>query len=212
MSNKSVVSRKEKAEQTRQKIYQSAEELFYRHGFDEVNVDNIVRHAGVAKGSFYVHFESKNALIATLIQDYVDRVDMKYQSYLDTFSPEEPADKILLSLVKKIAEILERDIGVASMRNLYRVQLSGELDTRPVKGYSRDLYKMLREVVDRGLTQKIFHSALPAEELTRQLLMAYRGLTYEWCIRYPDYNLEEEAVRHFELLLKGILVSDGDKP
>ena len=71
MQEKSFKSRREQAAATKQKIYASAEQLFLRHGFDAVNIDDIVKHAGVAKGSFYVHFESKNLLIATMINHYV---------------------------------------------------------------------------------------------------------------------------------------------
>jgi hypothetical protein len=35
-------------------------------------------------------------------------------------------------------------------------------------------------------------------------MMAIRGITYEWCIRYPDFDYKEEALRHFEILLAGI--------
>ena len=38
---------------------------------DDVSVDSIVKKAGVSKGSFYVHYESKAALVYVLIKDYV---------------------------------------------------------------------------------------------------------------------------------------------
>jgi hypothetical protein len=31
-----------------------------------------------------------------------------------------------------------------------------------------------------------------------------RGLTYEWCMRYPDFDLKSQAITHFEVLLMGI--------
>jgi len=64
-------NRKLKAIETRKKIYTSAEQLFKKHGFENVSVDSIVEMANVSKGSFYVHFDSKNALIGALIADHV---------------------------------------------------------------------------------------------------------------------------------------------
>lgn len=55
-------SRKLKAAETRQRIFETARRLIMEHGFENVSVDSIVEAAGVAKGSFYVHFESKDAL------------------------------------------------------------------------------------------------------------------------------------------------------
>jgi hypothetical protein len=35
-------------------------------------------------------------------------------------------------------------------------------------------------------------------------MLAIRGVTYEWCIRFPDYDYKAEALAHFTLLLKGL--------
>ena len=42
------------------------------------------------------------------------------------------------------------------------------------------------------------------DALTRHLIVAMRGITYEWCVRYPDFNLKEQALAHFQLLLEGL--------
>lgn len=47
----------------REKVLQTAGELFYRQGFVAVGVDTIVAQSGVAKMSLYRHFKSKDALI-----------------------------------------------------------------------------------------------------------------------------------------------------
>ena len=44
----------------RQALLAAAEELFGRHGFSAVSVDQIVARAGVAKGTFYNHFRDKD--------------------------------------------------------------------------------------------------------------------------------------------------------
>lgn len=63
MRKNAVSRRKEKAAETKNKIYKCAEQLFAKYGFYNVSIDDIVEHAGVAKGRFYVHFESKNSLV-----------------------------------------------------------------------------------------------------------------------------------------------------
>ncbi len=56
----------------------------------------------------------------------------------------------------------------------------------------------------KGIRQGEFKNNLPADELTRHLVMAIRGVSYEWCIRYPGFDLKEQATAHFKLLLAGI--------
>jgi AcrR family transcriptional regulator len=47
----------------RDRILETAYELFARHGIQAIGVDEIIRRAGVAKASFYNHFASKNDLV-----------------------------------------------------------------------------------------------------------------------------------------------------
>ncbi len=47
----------------RDRILETAYELFARHGIQAVGVDEIIQRAGVAKATFYNHFASKNDLV-----------------------------------------------------------------------------------------------------------------------------------------------------
>jgi len=51
---------------TRERLVSAAMELFARKGFDKTTVDEIVARAGVAKGTFYLYFKSKDDLIKEL--------------------------------------------------------------------------------------------------------------------------------------------------
>lgn len=54
-------------ENTRKKILNSAFSLFSTHGFDQVSIDDLMKHAGLTRGAFYAHFESKQAVYAKAI-------------------------------------------------------------------------------------------------------------------------------------------------
>jgi hypothetical protein len=38
-------------------------------------------------------------------------------------------------------------------------------------------------------------------------MISLRGITYEWCIRYPDFDYKAQALSYFDLLLKGLRAS-----
>ncbi|MGI6163022.1 MAG: TetR/AcrR family transcriptional regulator [Bacillota bacterium] len=193
-----------KGEKTKQKLIEAAAELFGRYDFDNVTVDAIVEAAGIAKGTFYIYFESKDALIATLLSDYVNSVDADYKAHLDSLPSETTARNMLLSLIAKITDVLIDTIGYYRMRIVYKVQLTGAINMNSVKGYNRQLYQMFADVLRMGIERGEFRITLPIETMTKHLVMAIRGLSYEWCIRYPDFDLKEEALAHFRILLDGI--------
>jgi TetR/AcrR family transcriptional repressor of nem operon len=50
--------------ETRQRILDAAGALFRAHGIDGVGVDAVMHEAGLTHGGFYLHFASKEALVA----------------------------------------------------------------------------------------------------------------------------------------------------
>lgn len=205
MTEKVGKTRKEKAQETRLKLYKSAEKLFRKKGYEAVNIDDITNDAGVSKGSFYVHFESKDALIAMLISDYVVNVDTGYKEFLASLPKETPFEEVLLALITKIAEVISDKIGTENMIQLYRAQLGKEMSGSPAASYQRELYSLFIGVLKKGIDESKCDISLPLEETAKHLVLAYRGIVYEWCMRYPDENLIDLAREHYTLLLHGLL-------
>ena len=56
-------SRKEKAADTKRKIFETAAGLIRQKGYAQVTVSEICRAAGIAKGSFYVYYQSKEDIV-----------------------------------------------------------------------------------------------------------------------------------------------------
>ena len=55
--------RKEKAILTKNKVFETAIKLIKEKGYDNVTVSQICEKAGVAKGTFYVHYKSKEDIV-----------------------------------------------------------------------------------------------------------------------------------------------------
>ena len=53
---------------TREKILDTAQSLFQRHGYSDVGINTLCHEAGVVKGSFYHFFPSKQALLDAVIE------------------------------------------------------------------------------------------------------------------------------------------------
>jgi len=197
-------SRKQKAAATKQKIYDSAEQLLALKDFSEISIDSIVKMAGVSKGSFYVHFTSKDALMASLISDHVLKLDMDYRSFLDSFPDNVSAETVILLLIDKIADLMIEKIGIDNIKAVYKAQISKDFDTGSVTNYSRGIYKRFSDLLERGIKRGEFETDLPLDMLTRHYMMAIRGITYEWCIRYPEFDYKTEALSHFNIMLAGL--------
>lgn len=57
-----------KGEATRQRLMDAAEEIFGTKGFYQTSVTDITAKAGVAQGTFYLYFPSKNEIFRALVE------------------------------------------------------------------------------------------------------------------------------------------------
>ena len=208
MREKKPDKRKVQGAETRKRLYEIAKKLFSESNFSDVNVEDITDEAGITKGAFYVHFESKDALIAILIADYVASADTNYKTFVEALPNEMPASEVILALTQKIADELVDTIGYENMKKIYQMLLTGTVDTEAVKDYGRELYLLFYSILDKGIRRGEIASSLPLDALSRHVVMAIRGVSYEWCVRYPDFDLKEQAIEHTRLLMEGICFSE----
>ena len=61
-------------------IVRTAGELFFRLGIRSVSIDDICRELGMSKKTFYVFFESKDALIEQMLQANIDYIGSKLKA------------------------------------------------------------------------------------------------------------------------------------
>ncbi|MFA5528103.1 MAG: TetR/AcrR family transcriptional regulator [Peptostreptococcales bacterium] len=204
MKEKKFDKRKAQGAETKKRLYEIAERLYKERNFSDVNVEDITEEAGITKGAFYVHYDSKDALIAILIADHAAKADMDYKAFLESLPIEMPASQALLSLAEKIADTLTNTFGYKNMAKIYQMLLSGTEGTEAIKGYGRELYALVYNVFEKGIHSGEFISSIEAETLSRHFVMAMRGVSYEWCVHYPDFDLRENAIIHCKLLIEGI--------
>ena len=66
---------REKRARTRAELVAAANSLFARQAVESVTVDDVVKEAGVAKGTFYVHFDGLDGLTAAVAEELVQSFD-----------------------------------------------------------------------------------------------------------------------------------------
>src|SRR6478736_5820401 len=52
----------------RERLLAAADELFYAEGINNVGIDRVIEHAGVAKASLYSNFRSKDELVRAYLE------------------------------------------------------------------------------------------------------------------------------------------------
>jgi len=59
---------KKKISDPRQRLLDTATELFYNQGYHATGINQVIQEAGVARASLYLHYESKETLLLAFLQ------------------------------------------------------------------------------------------------------------------------------------------------
>lgn len=85
-------TRKEQKAHTRSHILSVSKTLFEMQGFRQTTSRQIAKEAGIAAGTLFVHFPSKESILATVLYESIEEV---LQSAFSTLPEENFADKLL---------------------------------------------------------------------------------------------------------------------
>lgn len=81
------MARQVRSEATRQKILDSAIEVFGEVGYAAAGWSTIIERTGMTKGALYHHFDSKESLASNIIEEGSDRLLSAFRNVCGSSSP-----------------------------------------------------------------------------------------------------------------------------
>ncbi len=134
---------------TKRKIFETSMKLFAEKGYDATSIEEITATVGVAKGTLYYHFSSKEEIFNFLIeegmkllQNSIDIKTAKYDNYIDKL-------KAIVLIQIKI---------VMKYEDLITILLSqfwgNEARNQKCKKHVYDYIKKIEEIVKEGIEKK----------------------------------------------------------
>jgi len=136
---------REEGGDTRQRLIDAAVDLFLTVGYDDLRIRDITEHAGVGKGTFYLHFSDKRELLLAYYQHVRDLVAKTAgevaESGADYFAREG----------LRIGSAMERGVNWNSMLTFLRVS-AGSRDPE-VALAAQELYACITAGPQRDLTE-----------------------------------------------------------
>ncbi|HEU5379837.1 MAG TPA: TetR/AcrR family transcriptional regulator [Ktedonobacteraceae bacterium] len=198
---------KEKLRQKRTElILEVAEEILTRKGYHTASMDEIAAQAGVAKGTLYHHFPTKEDLFFALIEQAVTRFDHMVQQVAVSSS----------SASEKLERIIDYVYGGRTGTHVHLLRLlrdNGELRSRlqMKRAHSDERINVamgqLRTIFEEGKDQGLFASAI-ATELMVHLFLYLLTLSGEEALFSQIQETPEEVIGQLKyLLLRGIQCS-----
>ncbi len=198
------VRAEQKRSERRELIVLAAERIFRQHGYHAASITDIIDAAGISRGSFYLYFDSKDAVFLQLIERFVGFITEALQ-VVDPKLPE-PAKRILENVQRVVDVAFDHpDLTMVVLRESrgLNAQVDAKLDR---------LYGLLHEMVEgalvngdkSGLTRKVNEAVVATA-----LIGAFKEV-FLWHLALPVAETPEREVLAeslFEFGIRGLLVS-----
>jgi len=195
MENRTNTTRKEQAEETRNRIYNSAIELMEENGFGNFTIEDISKRAGVSVGAFYHYFDSKNDILAEIFY----RADDYFSTHV--------VNSLMLnkgSIPEQIIEYFDHyakfnvDCGVETTQQIFNPKIKFFVEE------GRPMLEILEDIIRKGQEKNEIRGDTDAKELVRYLLSMARGIVFDWSLHDGNYDLEVKMHEYMKILVSTI--------
>lgn len=180
-------------------LLDAAERCFAERGYHETTVDAIAERAGVSKGAFYWHFESKRDAFTALIDRMVGELHPRWREFLAAST----GAAALRSLLEAAPGVAEPSFALADASLEYMAE--ARRDSALARRLAAQLHSgrdLLAEQIRRGVAEGEFRD-VDAEAYAAAIVAAGKGLGL---IRMLDPDLDFEAAWKalVDLLMRGL--------
>jgi len=148
----------------RERILAAAQDLFYANGYSATSVASIAEAAQMTTPNLYWHFPSKQSLLGEVL----DRAHRQFLNDLLLEIPESgTADQLLAAYVRTYVrlQLSVADENVVFGYWVLAADLAPE-DAPRILESRRDIHRVLRGIVQRGIEEGIFHLNNPSLAVT----------------------------------------------
>lgn len=186
----------------RAEILEAAGELFRSQGYVHTSVESIIQKVGVAKGTFYYYFKSKEEILDAFVHLMVDQLCEEYQKIAD-----DPA----LGVMDKVRHMLRGQSRIEAqgsewLDSLHRPE-NRELHERVNIAIVLKIAPVLAQVIEQGNKESVFQVENALE--TVQFLLAGSQFLLESSLFHWDRDEQQKRMQTMQVIIERSL---GAKP
>ncbi|CAM3321516.1 MULTISPECIES: TetR/AcrR family transcriptional regulator [Brevibacillus] len=190
--------RERKKRETREKIFNAAIKLFKSHGFEGTTIDMISEEADVARGTIFLHFTSKEAILANWGYERLHEIEERR----DEWDIDDDCKAKVLRIYKIMNEVTITNF------DFIKVVVESSMKHRKVLESEKNMYFELRQLFadliedaqDKGQLKAKFNPLVAANMLEN----IYYNALYDWVRSEGAWALEEIMEEKVSIVFEGL--------
>jgi AcrR family transcriptional regulator len=151
----------------RKELIDAAEELFREKGCEETSVSDVVRKVGVAQGTFYYYFESKDDILDAVLDHYLrDHLERTVRDIMADRSKD-----ALQKLQLIISATLSFQTGEKNLIEFLHADRNLVSHQKYMSKVQETFVPLITELVEEGIKEGLFIVPYPRETVDYLLIM-----------------------------------------
>jgi TetR/AcrR family transcriptional regulator, fatty acid metabolism regulator protein len=183
----------------RDAILRAAIDVFAERGFFNAQVADVARAAGVAAGTVYLYFKSKDDLLVSIFERSMrEGLMMGRAAVVDLRDPGERLRRLARAHLARLGA--DRNLAI-----VFQVEL--RQSTKFMERFSatllRDYLGLIREAIADGQRGGLFRADVKATAMAKMLFGALDEMATNWILSRRRYSLEADADTVVDLFIDG---------
>ena len=200
MARTATSSQKNAVTDKREAILRAGVKVFAEKGYFNAKVADVARAAGIADGTVYLYFKSKNEILHSIFDQAMERFISEGRRELAKIGS--PVDRL-----KKVAELHLKRLGDDRDRAIvFQVELRGS--TKFMEEFSaagfHEYLEVIRKTIEEGQKEGIFRNDIKPIVCAKVLYGALDEMVTNWILSKRSYPLEPMAREVLMIFLKGV--------
>ena len=187
----------------REAILRAAITVFAHNGYFNAKVADIAREAGVADGTVYLYFKSKEEILHSIFDRSVDEALTAARAQIEAIADaRERLRRIAFLHLERLGA--DRDLAV-----VFQVELRGStkfMEEFSAAGFAEYL-ELIRSTFEEGQRAGVFRRDLNAKVVAKFLFGALDEMATNWILSKRRYKLAPMADQVLDIFLNGVTAS-----
>lgn len=186
----------------KENLYTAAVALFRQRGFEETRVEEITQAAGVAKGTFFNYFPTKEDVLLYIGERHMTRLGAAMNNGAGKqIAQERSAVAALKTVLATLADSLDEDKDLVRLAVDKAMKIS---HLAPAAGNRFSLQSLVVLLVRRAQRTGEIHPAVDPQLVAQMLEGLYYQQLVIWCQEDFSFDLGERLGQVVDVLLVGI--------
>lgn len=193
------------SEERKDQIIAAATKVFTKHGFANARMDDIVAESGLSKGALYWYFDSKDAIIVSILDQIFDYETTHVRAILDLDDSAKAKLEVFVDTTIKDIEKMKPLMPI--FFDFWSLSVRKKTINQAMKRYYQNFLDLIEPIIQQGISTGEFRS-VDVKQTALTIGAALEGTILMWAYFPKVIDFDKQFRTTLDILLQGLVANE----